>query len=79
MAPPIAPAFGWASMHSDPKWVIPRLDLPISPPRPEGDQGEDNATADGGWAPLDLSTHPSLGWSSDDKDPPPSIGTALAA
>lgn len=75
---PTALATGWPSAHSDPKWVFPRLDLALSPPRPEGEKDEDNDVAtDEGWGPLEPSIHPTLGWGFDDRDPPPSTAVAL--
>ena len=79
MVPPIVPATSWPSTHSNPKWVFPRLNLVISPPKPAGEKEDDNVSTMEKWAPPEPSTHPTSRWGSNDKGSPPSVGTPLVA
>lgn len=81
MVPPTPPAPGWPSTPADPKWGYPCLDLAISLPRAEGEKNVDapTTTVEDGWTPPDPPIHTPHFWGSDDKDPPPSAGTTLAA
>ena len=52
MAPFVAPNANWPSVHRDPKWAFPWLDLVISPTKSEGEKEKDDVvTHVDGWAP----------------------------
>ena len=58
--------------------MFPRVDLGISPPKPEGGKEDDIATTIDGWDPPEPSSNPTKFWGSKDKDLLPLVGTTLA-